>query len=138
MSMIKRDDNLARANLGPTGPATPPPTPAATSGLLLGAGAEFEGKLTFRGTVRIDALFKGSIFTNDVLVVGEHARIDAEINCGTVIVHGEVNGNIKAKSSVELLGAARVKGDIETPSVRLDKGAILNGAVRMPGSPKPV
>lgn len=138
MSMIKRDDNLGRANLGPTGPATPPPIPAATSDLLLGAGAEFEGKLTFRGTVRIDALFKGSIFTNDVLVVGEHARIDAEINCGTVIVHGEVNGNIKAKSSVELLGAARVKGDVETPSVRLDKGAILNGAVRMPGSPKPV
>jgi cytoskeletal protein CcmA (bactofilin family) len=137
MSMLKRDDNLARANLGPTGPATPPPMSAASSYLLLGAGAEFEGKLTFRGTVRIDALFKGSIFTNDVLVVGENARIDAEINCGTVIVHGEVNGNIKAKSSVELLGAARVKGDVETPSVRLDKGALLNGAVRMPGSAKP-
>jgi cytoskeletal protein CcmA (bactofilin family) len=132
MSMLKRDDNLARAIPGPTGPSTPPPTPPATSDLLLGAGAEFEGKLTFRGTVRIDALFKGSIFTNDVLVVGEHARIDAEINCGTVIVHGEVNGNIKAKSSVELLGTARVKGDVETPSVRLDKGATLNGAVKMP------
>jgi cytoskeletal protein CcmA (bactofilin family) len=115
---------------------TPPPTPA-TSDLLLGAGAEFEGKLTFRGTVRIDALFKGSIVTNDVLVVGEHARIDADISCGTVIVHGEVNGNIKAKTAIELIRTARVKGDLETPSVRLDKGAVLNGAVRMPGAPKP-
>jgi cytoskeletal protein CcmA (bactofilin family) len=137
MSMIKRDDNLARTNPGPTGPATPPPNPGPASDLLLGAGAEFEGKLTFRGTVRIDALFKGSILTNDVLVVGEHARIDAEISCGTVIVHGEVNGNIKAKTAVELLRTSRVKGDVETPSVRLDQGAILNGAVRMPGSPKP-
>ena len=134
MSIIKRDDNLARANPAPTVPLTPPPTPAAASDLLLGAGAEFEGKLTFRGTVRIDALFKGSILTNDVLVVGEHARIDAGISCGTVIVHGEVNGNIKAKSAVELLRTARVKGDLETPSVRLDQGATLNGAVRMPKS----
>jgi cytoskeletal protein CcmA (bactofilin family) len=134
MSMIKRDDNLARANPAPVGPATPPPSPAGASDLLLGAGAEFEGKLTFRGTVRIDAMFKGSIVTNDVLVVGEHARIDAEISCGTVIVHGEVNGNVKAKTAVELLRTARVRGDVETPSVRLDKGATLNGAVRMPGS----
>lgn len=134
MSMIKRDDNLARANPSPAGPLTPPPTPEAPSDLLLGAGAEFEGKLTFRGTVRIDALFKGSIITNDVLVVGEHARIDAEISCGTVIVHGEVNGNVKAKTGVELLRTARVKGDLETPSVRLDKGATLNGAVKMPKS----
>src|SRR5512142_209274 len=73
-----------------------------SSDLLLGAGAEFEGKLTFQGTVRIDARFRGSIETDDVLIVGEHARIDANIECGTVIVQGEVNGNIHAKSGVEL------------------------------------
>jgi len=43
----------------------------------------FEGKLTFAGTVRIDASFVGTIVTNDVLVVGEAARIDANITCGT-------------------------------------------------------
>src|SRR5512138_2926751 len=73
-----------------------------SSDLLLGEGAEFEGKLTFKGTVRIDAKFKGSIVTNDVLVVGEHAKVDADITCGTVIIYGEVNGNIKAKTAVEL------------------------------------
>lgn len=102
-----------------------------SSDLLLGAGSEFEGKLNFKGTVRIDALFRGSIETDDVLIVGEHARIDADITCGTVIVHGQVNGNVRAKSGVELKASARVRGDIETPSLASEKGAFLQGAVRM-------
>jgi cytoskeletal protein CcmA (bactofilin family) len=104
-----------------------------TSDLLLGEGAEFDGKLTFKGTVRIDARLKGSITTNDVLVVGEHARIDAEISCGTVIVHGEVNGNIKAKTAVELHHPAKVRGNIETPSLVVEKGVILQGELKMEG-----
>jgi cytoskeletal protein CcmA (bactofilin family) len=107
------------------------PKLGASSDLLLGAGAEFEGKLTFKGTVRIDARFKGSIVTNDVLVVGEHARIDAEITCGTVVVEGEVNGNIKAKSAVELHKSAKVRGNVETSSLSVEKGAFLQGEMKM-------
>jgi cytoskeletal protein CcmA (bactofilin family) len=102
-----------------------------SSDLLLGAGSEFEGKLNFKGTVRIDAVFRGSIETDDVLIVGEHARIDADIACGTVIVHGQVNGNVRAKSGVELRASARVRGDLDTPSLSAEKGAFVQGAVRM-------
>ncbi len=101
------------------------------SDLRLGAGVELDGKLTFKGTVRIDARLKGSIVTNDVLVVGAHARIDAEITCGTVIVDGEVNGSIRAKGGVELHRSARVRGDIETPSLTIENGAFFQGSVRM-------
>ncbi len=101
------------------------------SDLLLGAGAEFDGKLTFKGTVRIEARFKGSIVTEDTLIVGEQARIDAEITCGTVVVRGEVNGNLTAKSLVELHQTAKVHGDLDAPSLVVEKGAILEGAVRM-------
>jgi len=102
-----------------------------SSDLQLGAGVELDGKLTFQGTVRIDSKFKGSIVTNDVLVVGEHARIDAEITCGTVIVEGEVNGSIHAKSAVELHHSARIRGDIETPSLSVERGVFFHGTVRM-------
>ncbi|HSD22502.1 MAG TPA: polymer-forming cytoskeletal protein [Anaeromyxobacter sp.] len=139
MSMIKRDDVPATPSPGASGM----PGPGGTSDLLLGAGAEFEGKLTFRGTVRIDALFKGSIVTNDVLVVGEHARIDAEITCGTVVVLGEVNGDIRAKTAVEVQRTGKVRGNVESPSIAIEKGALLHGSVKMtpgekPGSVKPV
>ena len=108
---------------------------SAPSDLLLGRGARFEGKLTFEGTVRIDATFIGSIVTNDVLVVGEAARIDADITCGTIIVHGEVNGNIQAKTGVEVHRTGKVRGDLETPSLTIERGALFQGASRMePGA----
>jgi len=113
-----------------------PMTGAPAGDLLLGHGAEFEGKLTFAGTVRIDAKFKGSIVTNDVLVVGEHARIDADITCGTVIIHGEVNGNIKAKTAVELRHPAKMRGNVESPSLVVEKGVLFQGESRMAGAEK--
>src|SRR5205823_1064017 len=113
----------------------PPPVASAPSDLLLGRGARFEGKLTFEGTVRIDATFIGSIVTNDVLVVGEAARIDADVTCGMIIVHGEVNGNIQAKTGVEIHRSGKVRGDLETPSLMIERGALFQGASRMePGS----
>jgi cytoskeletal protein CcmA (bactofilin family) len=124
MAMLKREE-LSTA-------------PVSTGDLnaLLGRGSEFEGKLTFEGTVRIDGKFTGTIVTNDVLVIGEGAKVSAEITCGTVIVHGEINGNVKAKVAVELHHPARMKGNIETPSLMVEKGVIFEGACKMDGIDK--
>jgi cytoskeletal protein CcmA (bactofilin family) len=108
----------------------------AASDLLLGRGVRFEGKLTFAGTVRIDASFVGTIVTDDVLVVGEAARIDANITCGTIVVHGEVNGNIQAKTGVEIRASGKLRGDLETASLVVEKGALFQGASRMDSASK--
>ena len=106
---------------------------------LLGRGSEFEGKLTFEGTVRVDGKLSGEIFSEDVLVVGEGAQVNAEIDVGVIIVEGNVTGNIRAKRAVELHAPARVKGNIETPSLYVDKGVLFEGNCRMEntGSPRP-
>ena len=119
MAMLKRDD------------LTSAPVNTGDLNALLGRGSEFEGKLTFEGTVRIDGKFNGTIVTNDVLVVGEGAKVSAEITAGTVIVHGEITGNVKAKSSVELHHPARMKGNIETPSLMIEKGVLFEGQSKM-------
>jgi cytoskeletal protein CcmA (bactofilin family) len=98
---------------------------------LLGKGSEFEGKLTFEGQVRIDGKFSGQIFTKDVLVIGDGARVNAEINAGTVIVNGVVEGNIRATQTIELHQPGRVKGNMETPSLSMDKGVIFEGSCKM-------
>jgi cytoskeletal protein CcmA (bactofilin family) len=98
---------------------------------LLGRGSEFEGKLTFEGTVRIDGKLSGEIFSEDVLVVGEGAMVNAEIDVGVIIVEGSVTGNIRAKRAVELHAPARVKGNIETPSLYIDKGVMFEGFAKM-------
>lgn len=98
---------------------------------LLGKGSEFEGKLTFEGQVRIDGKFSGQIFTKDVLVIGDGARVNAEINAGTVIVNGVVEGNIRATQLIELHQPGRIKGNLETPTLSMDKGVIFEGSCKM-------
>ncbi len=129
-------------DLPPRREDVPPPAPPAprreepahapqSSDLLLGPGAEFDGKLTFRGTLRIDAQFTGSIVTDDVLIVGEHARMNAEITCGTIVVHGEVIGNVKASAGVELRHTAKLRGDVVSPGIVVERGALLQGLVKL-------
>jgi cytoskeletal protein CcmA (bactofilin family) len=98
---------------------------------LLGKGSEFEGKLAFEGQVRIDGKYSGQIQTKDLLVIGESARVTAEISAGTVVVNGMVEGTIRATTLVELHPPARVKGTIETPALAMEKGVIFEGTTKM-------
>lgn len=98
---------------------------------LLGRGASFEGKLTFEGTVRIEGNFKGEIVTNDVLIIGESAMVEAEVKVGTAVVNGEVKGNITAAKAVELHSPAKVRGNLATPSLLIEKGVVFEGACSM-------
>ena len=94
---------------------------------LLGRGS------TFEGTVRIDGKLSGEIFSDDVLVVGEGAELHAEIDVGDIIIQGLVIGNIRAKRSVEVHAPGRVRGDVTTPSLQVDKGVIFEGRCYMEG-----
>src|SRR3954468_13550887 len=98
---------------------------------LLGRGSEFEGKLSFEGTVRVDGKLSGEIFTDDVLIIGEGAEVNAEINVGAIVIEGTVHGNIHAKRSVEIHTPARVRGNISTPSLSIDKGVVFDGQCQM-------
>src|SRR5215471_7568073 len=115
-----------------TSAPTPPTDPASTEvTTLLGRGSEFEGKLSFEGTVRVDGKLSGEIFTDDVLIIGEGAEVNAEINVGAIVIEGTVHGNIQAKRSVEIRTPGRVRGNIATPSLFIEKGVIFDGHCQM-------
>lgn len=94
---------------------------------LLGKDSTFEGKLTFDGAVRIEGNFKGEVFSDDVLVVGEGAYVEAEIDIGEIIIQGTVVGNIRAKRAIEIRKPGRVKGDLTTPSLSIERGVVFEG-----------
>lgn len=99
---------------------------------LLGRGTEYEGKLTFEGRVRIDGRFSGSIFSDDVLILGDGAEVRADVDVGTLIVRGgELWGQVKARQLVELHAPGRVHGDIHTPQLFIDKGVFFDGTCTM-------
>lgn len=105
---------------------------------VIDQGCEFEGKLCFHGTVRISGTFRGEIYTPDTLIIGEGARVHGQIDAGTVIISGEVTGSVKAQHRVEIHQPAIFRGDILTPSLKVDEGVIFEGSSKMvhtPGAP---
>ncbi len=100
---------------------------------LLGKGSEFEGKLSFKGQVRIDGKYAGQIHTDDILVIGASAKVNAEVTAGTVIISGTVEGTIRASGVVELHKGAKVKGTIESPNVTMEREVTFDGTMKMDG-----
>jgi len=116
----------------------PTPTaslPGATSagGLtaFIDQGSEFEGKLCFKDTVRIDGIFRGEISSENTLIVGETGQIDATISSTVVVISGAVTGDIHASQQIVLHKTARVDGDLQAPSVVMEEGALFNGKLSM-------
>lgn len=94
-------------------------------------GSEFEGKLSFRDTVRIDGTFTGEISSENTLIVGESGKIHATIKSVCVMVSGQVDGDIQASTQIVLHKSAVVNGDLVAPNIVMEEGAQLNGNVRM-------
>lgn len=94
---------------------------------ILGKGSEFEGKLRFEGTARVDGKFKGEVNSAGTLIIGEHATIEGELDVDGAIVSGEIKGNITAKSRIELHAPAKVYGNISTPVLVIQEGVIFEG-----------
>jgi len=121
-------------SVSPTPKTTPGSAAESKTNALLGKGSEFEGKLSFEGTVKIDGVMKGEIRSKDNLIIGEGAKVEAEIEVGSAIISGQVNGNVTAKNRVELKNPARITGNITTPVLIVEEGVTLDGNCSMSGA----
>lgn len=98
---------------------------------FLGAGAVFEGQLHFKGMVRVDCQFTGVIRSEGVLILGEKARVDGEIHVEQLISNGRITGNVTARNRVTLQKNSSLQGNLATPYLDVEEGAILEGQVLM-------
>ena len=94
---------------------------------ILGEGSEFKGTLTYNGTIRIDGNFEGEIISNGTVIIGEKAKIKADILTRICIIGGSYEGDITAKERIELLPSAVVKGNLKSPSLSIADGVVLEG-----------
>jgi len=125
-------------------PTTSRAIPASSSGgvssggltAFIDQGSEFEGKLSFKDTVRIDGRFRGEISSENTLIVGESGEIEATITSNTIAISGTVMGDVVAKQKVVIHKTGCVEGNIETPSLVIEDGARLEGQVKMGGGSK--
>jgi cytoskeletal protein CcmA (bactofilin family) len=63
--------------------------------------------------------------------VGANGKVDANIEVAVAIIHGTINGDIIATQRLELGRAAKVNGNIQTPSLVIEQGAVFEGSCKM-------
>ena len=98
---------------------------------FLGRGTEFDGKLMFSGSVRVDGNFKGEVSGGGIFIVGEGANIEADILVDSLLVSGHVCGSIEAREKVEIYSTGRILGSIKTSVFVVQEGAVFEGNCQM-------
>lgn len=98
---------------------------------FMGPGSELEGKLHFSGSVRLDGRVTGQISSEGMLVIGSGGRIQADMEVDSIIICGEVRGEVKASEKIELRPPAKVYGTMTTPSLVIHEGVLFEGDCRM-------
>ncbi len=113
----------------------PPPPPVSTrqpAGFetVLGSGATLKGDLKSLENIRLDGTFEGTLEIGGNVLVGETAKITADIHAKNVSIAGAVRGNVSGKK-VQLLRTARVWGDISASAISTEEGAFIDGKITM-------
>lgn len=98
---------------------------------LLDKGCEFNGKLSFEGVVRIDGVFQGEIFSQDHLIIGEGATVEANVQVGELEIGGNFKGQIVAREKLVVHPTGRIQGHIQTRELEVHRGAIVDGQIEM-------
>jgi cytoskeletal protein CcmA (bactofilin family) len=98
----------------------------------VGTGTSLSGEVTFKAMWRIDGQFSGRIASeNGTIIVGNSGQVDANVEVAIATIHGSVNGDVVASQRIELGRTARVNGNIQTPSLTIEQGAVFEGSCRM-------
>jgi cytoskeletal protein CcmA (bactofilin family) len=101
---------------------------------ILDIDASMQGSMVFKDpvTLRIQGKFEGRLDTKGVLMIGEKAEVKADIIGETIIVSGKVTGTIVSSRELKLIAPAKVTGEIKTPLLNIEHGALFNGICQMP------
>ncbi len=109
----------------------PPPSPVGFE-TVLGANCSMEGRLSSNTNVRLDGVFTGTLEITGNVLVGETARITADINAKNISIAGAVRGNVTGRK-VQLLRTGRIWGDIRAQALTTEEGAFIDGKITMIG-----
>jgi len=94
---------------------------------LIAADVTIEGKIEGAGHVRIAGRFKGDVNVQGNVTIEQGAHVTGQIAAATVIVSGEINGNVQASSRVELLETGIINGDVKAAVLTVAAGSRMRG-----------
>jgi cytoskeletal protein CcmA (bactofilin family) len=103
---------------------------------VIGPNAYFRGDIQSDGGARIDGVFEGTVDITGNLVIGEGAKVVADVQANNISISGAIKGDISA-NKVEILETGRVWGNLKVNSLLLNEGAFLRGQTTMHGDVEP-
>ena len=98
---------------------------------FLDQGVSITGELQCSGTLRLDGQFSGLISGAARLIVGKHARVQADIRVGEIEVYGSVYGTVQTTLRVVIRSGGIIQGDIRSPELVIEEGGKLDGNSKM-------
>ncbi len=140
--IVAKDSTQPESAAGVTAPVNRPrpegvpSTPAPQSGTatrkdlkesVIATGLTFEGKIEGSGHVRISGRFKGDVHVDGTLTVEAGAHLAGAVRAGSVVVAGEIEGNIEGAQRVELHQSGVLNGDVSAGSLTVADGARMRG-----------
>lgn len=105
---------------------------------FVGSGTTLTGEANFKGMLRIDGHLSGHVSSEKgTLIVSSGGQVDANVEVAAAKINGVVNGDIIASQRIEMGRTAHVSGNIQTPILVIEQGAIFEGSCRMARSQSP-
>jgi cytoskeletal protein CcmA (bactofilin family) len=98
---------------------------------IIGPSIKVKGNFHGEGNIIIEGIVEGTVKTNQSLLVGNKAKITANIKAKTATIGGEVSGDIEVKGYLEVLSSAKIFGNMTSSQISIEKGAIINGKCEM-------
>ena len=106
--------------------------PVESVSTMIGKESSFEGIMEFTGSIRVDGKITGQINSDGgTVIIGETAKVEADIKVAIAIVRGELKGTIDATDRIEVYPPARIDGNIVAPVISIDTGVVFNGNCEM-------
>jgi cytoskeletal protein CcmA (bactofilin family) len=94
---------------------------------VLNSDVEIKGNLKFAGELTFEGKLEGEINADGTLHLGDSAVVNGNVNVGTVIVRGKLNGNIVAKDKIEIKAKSELFGDIRGSKLVIEEGVTFVG-----------
>ena len=94
---------------------------------VLNSDVELKGTLKFAGELTFDGKLDGDINSEGNLNLGDNAVVKGNINVGTVVMRGKVNGNVMAREKIEIKSKTELFGDVRAPKLVIEEGVTFVG-----------
>jgi len=91
----------------------------------------FNGVLKFHTSIKIEGRFKGKIISKGFLIIGENAKVRANIKAHSIVIAGEVKGDVEASERLEMLPTGKLYGNIKTKKLKMADGVVFEGSCEM-------